>query len=66
MPKVMTKTEFAKRWDSDPNGGGITNDEVADCAKAWGLFSAPKSHPVALVVYRVVQASGARDQLPKP
>lgn len=58
----MTKEEFAKRWDSDENGGGITYDDIADCAKAWGLFDKPKTRNIQEVVSAVVKASGAKDQ----
>lgn len=60
--KVMTKKEFAKRWDSDEDGGGITYEEIADCAIAWGITSHPRRQPMDYVASRVVAASGARDQ----
>ena len=56
----MTKAEFAERWDSDDDGGGITMDEVADCAVAWGLYSSPKIHPINDVLNAVVKESGAK------
>lgn len=30
---IMTKEQFKKRWESDDRGGGITFNDVADCAK---------------------------------
>lgn len=59
--RAMTKEEFAARWDSDDSGGGITFDEVADCAKSWGLFGQPKSMEIEHVLKRVVESSGAKD-----
>lgn len=56
----MTKEEFARRWDKDDNGDGITFDEVAECAKAWGLFATPRIHPIHKVRDAVVKASGAK------
>ncbi|AMM44346.1 hypothetical protein KITKAT_85 [Arthrobacter phage Kitkat] len=56
---AMTKEEFRERWDSGTDGGGITNDDVADCAVAWGLFDQPRIHPINDVVDAVVAASGA-------
>lgn len=56
---TMTRAEFAERWDSDDEGGGITMNEVADCAQAWGLYSTPRTHPMSTVLEAVVQASGA-------
>lgn len=56
---VMTKAEFAQRWDKDDTGDGITMDEVAECAQAWGLYAIPRIHPIDVVREAVVQASGA-------
>lgn len=28
----MTKAQFKKRWDSNEDGGGITFDDIAQCA----------------------------------
>lgn len=55
----MTKAEFAERWDKDDTGDGITFDDIADCAKAWGLFIRPRIHPIHDVRDVVVKASGA-------
>lgn len=56
----MTREEFAARWDSDEDGGGITVNEIADCAKAWGVFTTPRIHPIRVVINAVVKESGAR------
>lgn len=53
----MTKKQFKKRWDSDGNGGGITFDDVAECAVAWGLFSRPKIHSMQVVLDAVLKAA---------
>lgn len=58
--KTMTKEEFKARWDSDDNGGGITNDDCADCAKAWGLFATPRIHPMEKVIAAVCKAAGVQ------
>jgi len=55
----MTKAEFAKRWDSDDTGGGITFDDCADAAVAWGLYQNPRIAPIHDVRDAVVKASGA-------
>ncbi|WP_155524051.1 hypothetical protein [Nodosilinea nodulosa] len=63
----MTKEEFKSRWESDSTGGGITFDEVAQCAKDWGIFGAPKTRPMDLVLYRVLcdaQTSDCEDYNP--
>ena len=55
---VMTKAEFAERWEKDDNGDGITVDEVAECAVAWGLYHSPKIEPMDQVIAAVVKAAG--------
>lgn len=57
--KAMTKKEFKRRWDSDELGGGITLEDVAKCAEAWGLFSHPRTEDVNKVVEAVLKAAGA-------
>ena len=57
---AMTKEEFRERWDSDENGGGITYDDIADCAKAWGLFATPRIHDIKKVRDAVVKAAGCK------
>ena len=56
--KIMTKEEFRERWDSNPDGDDITLDEVAECAKEWGLFEKPRTLPVWKVVDAVCEAAG--------
>ena len=58
---AMTKEEFKKRWESDDVGGGIDFDDVADCAKAWGLFRTPRTSQINRVLYRVLTAAGTVD-----
>lgn len=53
----MTKAEFCKRWDSGDDGGGITFDDIADCAKEWGICAKPKIRPINEVTDRVVKAA---------
>jgi hypothetical protein len=53
----MTKRKFRRRWKK-PDGGGITFDDIADCAKAWGLFSQPKINDINKVTDAVLKASG--------
>ena len=58
---VYTKEEFKRLWEADESGGGITNDDCADCAKAWGLYSIPRCARIDEVVYRVCEAAGAKE-----
>ena len=53
---TMTREEFKVRWESD-NGGGITYEDIADCAKAWGLCERPKCMNLALVTDKVLKAA---------
>ena len=57
---IYTKEEFKRLWESNANGGGITFDDIADCAKAWGLFSKPKCCAIDTVVYSVCKAAKIR------
>ena len=58
---AMTKQKFKDRWESDDDGGGINFDDIADCAKAWGLFSTPRTSRIDVVRYRVLKAAGTVD-----
>lgn len=55
--KPMTKKQFKKRWDSNDEGGGITFDDIADCARAWGICSSPKAGPMNEITEKVVKAA---------
>ena len=55
---VYTKEEFKRLWESDETGGGITIDDCAECAKAWGLYQKPNCANIDEVVYRVCEAAG--------
>lgn len=57
----MTKEEFKKRWESDERGGGITFEDIADCAKEWGLFSTPRVNQIDAVRYKVLKAADCVD-----
>ena len=57
----MTKQEFKRRWELDETGDGITYDDIADCAVAWGLYGKPKVHPIDVVKHAVLIAAGVND-----
>ena len=57
----MTKDEFKKRWESDDNGGGITFEDIAECAKAWGVSSSPRTSPMYDIRYSVLKAAATND-----
>lgn len=64
---VYSKEEFKKLWESDDNGGGITYEDVADCAVAWGISQNPRLRPLDVVLYNVLKEAGckyAHDYMP--
>lgn len=57
----MTKQEFKQRWESDDDGGGITFNDIAECAKAWGIAQTPRTMQIELIRYKVLKAAGTND-----
>jgi len=57
----MTKEEFKKRWEYDDVAGGMTFDDIAECAKEWGLFSNPRCCDFEVVRYVVLVEAGCED-----
>lgn len=54
----MTKEEFKTRWDSDELGGGITLEDIAQCAIDWNISSKPKTQPMDEIVRKVLVSAG--------
>lgn len=54
----LTKREFKRLWEKKNDPVGITWDEVADCAKRWGLYDAPRCHAMSVVLDAVLEAAG--------
>lgn len=61
MTRYMTKTEFKSRWESNETGGGITWNDIAECAKAWGLFYNPRIADMYKVRLAVLKAAKTND-----
>lgn len=59
--KTLIKKAFKKLWESDAEGGGITFNDIAECAKKWGLYSTPRIHDINKVMYEVLKAAGTTD-----
>jgi len=57
----MTKKEFKRRWESSPDGGGITFGDIADCAKSWGIAAVPRIRQIDDILYRVLKAANTND-----
>ena len=58
---AITKKQFKKKWESNDEGGGITFEDIADCAKKWGLFNKPMIHDIYSVRYSVLKAAKTVD-----
>lgn len=58
---AMTKEEFKRRWESDDDGGGITFNDIAECAIAWHISSTPRIRPIDLIRYQVLKAANTND-----
>lgn len=55
--KKLTKEEFKVLWESK-NGGGITFDDIANCAKDWGISENPRIKPIYTIANQVLVAAG--------
>lgn len=51
----MTKEEFKERWDSNDDNGGITFDDIANCAIEWGICSSPKAKRIDVIANKVTK-----------
>jgi len=58
---MMTIQKFKTRWESDGFGGGITYEDIAKCAKSWGLYDRPMRINIRLVTYMVLKRAGCAD-----
>lgn len=56
---VYTKEGFKKEW-LKPDCA-ITFDDIADCAKAWGVSYQPRCCRIDYVRYRILLAAGCPD-----
>jgi hypothetical protein len=54
----MTRKEFKRRWESDDYGGGLTFEDVAKCAKDWGIYQRPMLRQMDEVLIKVLRAAG--------
>ena len=59
---AYTKEEFKKLWESDEDGGGITYDDIVDCAKEWGVSQTPRTQQLQRIVYQVCLAAGVNEE----
>lgn len=57
----MTTSEFKIRWESDESGGGITFDDIADCAVEWGVCRSPRTMDIFHVKALVLSAANIEE-----
>lgn len=58
---IYTKEKFKELWEANSCGSGITYDDIAECAKAWGISSHPRTRPIDEITYRVLKAAQVND-----
>lgn len=58
---VYTKEKFKELWEANSCGSGITYDDIAECAKAWGISSHPRTRPIDEITYKVLKAAQTND-----
>ena len=58
---IYTKEKFKELWEANSCGSGITYDDIAECAKAWGISSHPRTRPIDEITYRVLKAAQTND-----
>lgn len=58
---VYTKEDFKRLWEANEYGSGITHDDIADCAVAWGISEFSRIRPIDEITYKVLKAAGVND-----
>lgn len=56
-----SKEKFKELWEANGCGSGITYDDIADCAVAWGISECPRIRPIDDITYRVLKAADVKD-----
>jgi len=63
MPgQAMSKEEFKRRWEKDEYGDGITFDDIAECAIAWGITPTPRIRNMWSIRDQVIAAAGVKEE----
>ena len=57
----MTREEFKRRWELNDRGDGISFNDIAECARAWGVCSTPRIRPMEQIRYQVLLAAKTVD-----
>lgn len=58
----MTKEEFKQKWESNENGGGITNQDIARLYTEWKLGTSPYTKTITYVIWRVCEEANTNDK----
>ena len=58
---VYSKKDFKRLWEANDYGSGITRDDIADCAEAWGISRHPRTRPQDEITYKVLKAAQVKD-----
>lgn len=58
---VYSKEDFKRLWEANKYGSGITYDDIADCAVAWGISYNPRLGPINEITYKVLKAAQVDD-----
>ena len=58
---VYSKEDFKRLWEANEHGSGITYDDIAECAQAWGISSHPRTRPIDEITYKVLKAAQTND-----
>jgi len=58
---IYTKEKFKELWEANSCGSGITSDDIADCAVAWGISYNPRLGPIKEITYKVLKAAQVND-----
>ena len=58
---IYSKKDFKRLWEANDYGSGITRDDIADCAEAWGISRHPRTRPQDEITYKVLKAAQVKD-----
>ncbi len=58
---VYSKEKFKELWEANSAGSGITFDDIAECAVAWGISRDPRTRPIDEITYKVLKAAQVND-----
>lgn len=57
----LSRQQFKQKWESSDDGGGITFNDIAECAVNWGLCLKPKTQNMNFIRYIVLKEANTND-----